>query len=134
MKRPSMMSITVDPAAVSMAVSIRSAAEAAPLLVITTRAFGDLADELGSYDAAAEYLLELAEEIGHPLAVNLVTGPDASSTAFVAPRSWSSERLQGWAAGHHELLEAQFGPVSRVERMERIGPNRAERRRHRREN
>ena len=135
MKRPGgTLTITVDPRATGLAASIRAAAEVSPLLCLSTRAFGDLAAELGGYSAAAAYLLELAEEIGHPIAVNLVTVDDESSTVFVAPKNWTEERLAGWAAGHHQELEAAFGPVSHVERMERIGPNRAERRRRRREN
>ena len=115
--------------ATGLAAAIRAAAEAAPLLVITAAALSDLAAELGSFEAAMAELLAVAEAIGHPVAVNLPTGADSSSTAFVAPRSWSEERLKGWAAGHHQELEAQFGMVSRVQQ---IGPNRAERRRRKR--
>lgn len=45
--------ITADPTTVSMAASIHVAATAAPLFVLTVRALGELAAELGSMDAAA---------------------------------------------------------------------------------
>jgi len=121
------MTITVDPAVVSVAESIRTAAEAAPLLVVSGRAFGDLAEELGSMDAAAEHLQGVAEAVGRPIAVNLPAEDDGSSTVFISPRSWTEERLAGWVGGHHEHLEREFGRVSR------IGPNRTERRRRQRE-
>ena len=108
--------VVADPAAVSMADAIRAMASTAPLFVITAQALGDLTDELGSMDAALGYLLRLAEDLGHPIGVNIATGADRSSTAFLAPRSWSDERLAGWIAGHHQALEAELGPVVRVRR------------------
>jgi len=124
------LNIQVDPEAVSVAESIRTAAEVAPLLVLSSRALANLADELGTMEAAAEYLQGVAEATNKPLAVNIPDGPDRSSTCFIAPKDWSEERLKGWAAGHHQKLAARFGAVQRVRQ---IGPNRAERRRHRRE-
>ncbi len=109
--------ITADPTTVSMAASIRAMASVAPLFVISVRALGDLAAELGSMDAAAEFLLGVAEAIGRPIAVNVETGSDTSSTAFIAPRGWGEERLAGWTAGHHQELEAAFGTVLRVSAM-----------------
>jgi len=131
MKRSSVLTITVDPTSTSMAVSIRAAAEAAPLLVVSSRALSDLADELGSMESAAEHLQGVAEAIGKPIAVNLPTGADTTSTVFIAPKNWTEERLAGWAAGHHQALEAEFG---RVQRVRPLGANRAERRRRNREN
>ncbi len=106
--------ITADASTVSMAASIRAAAQAAPFLGLTSRALGGLAGEFGSMEAAAEYLLAIAEEIGHPIAVNLATGADTSSTAFVSPGGWTEERLQGWVGGHHAELEDVFGTVARA--------------------
>jgi len=109
--------VTADPSTVSMAASIRATARAAPLFLLTVRALAELADELGGYSAAAEFLLEIAESNNRPIAVNVETGPDTSSTAFIAPRTWTSERLAGWTAGHHAELEAEFGMISRVSAM-----------------
>jgi len=108
------LKVIIDPRSVSPAASIRVAARSAPLLIIGGRALADLAAELGSPEAAGAFLLELAEDIGHPLAVNMPTGADTSSTAFISPRSWSAERLQGWVAGRHQELEDAFGAVSRM--------------------
>jgi hypothetical protein len=106
--------ITADPARVSMAASIRAAAEAAPLLVLTGRALGDLGVELGGPGAAAGWLAERAQEVGRPIGVNVPTGDGTSSTAFLAPQTWSRERLQGWVAGRSAELEAAFGEVVRI--------------------
>ena len=106
--------VTADASTVSMARAIRAASRAAPLFVLSTRALGELADELGGMDAAIGELRAIAEANGRPLGVNLETGPDTSKTAFLAPRGWADERLQGWIAGHHRELEAEFGEVARV--------------------
>ena len=104
----------VDPAAVQMSRAIRVAAQASPLLVITGRAFGDLAAELGGFEAAVGELLAVAEANNRPMAVNMPTSEDTSSTVFIAPRSWPPERLSGWIAARHEELGAEFGAVTRV--------------------
>ena len=119
------LNVKVDASRVSMVSALRAVAHAGAPLALTARVFGDLAAELGSAEAAAGFLADLAEEVGKPVAVNFATGEDTSSTVFVPPAGWSSERLQGWVAGRHEELEHEFGPVTRV------GPNRAERRRRR---
>ncbi len=106
--------VTADASKVSMAASIRAMASVAPLFVIGVRALGDLADELGSMDAAATYLVQIAESNNRPIAVNLPAPDGSSRTAFIAPRGWTEERLAGWIAGHHAELEQQFGTVSRV--------------------
>ena len=106
--------ITVDPQAVSMAAAIRTAAESAPLVTLTGRALADLAAELGDIAAAAQFLTDLATEVGRPISVNLPTGRDTSSTVSIAPRSWSQERLKGWIAGHHAELEYEFDEAVRA--------------------
>ncbi len=114
------MTVTVDPSALSMAASIRAAAQAAPFLCLTTRALRNLAHELGGHEAAADFLLTIGEEIGHPIGVNLER-QDGSQTVFIAPRDWTEERLAGWIGGHHQELEAQFGAAvpSRLNRAVR---------------
>jgi len=106
--------LTVDPSSVSVAAAIRVAAEAAPLLIVSGRALADLTRELGGHEAAATFLLELAEAIGKPVALNMPTGRGAASTMFLSPRDWTAERLSGWVGGHHQELEQQFGRVSRM--------------------
>ena len=111
------LTVQVDPSALSMAASIRAAAQAGPLLVLTTRALRDLAHELGGHDRAADFLLTVAEEIGHPIAVNLER-ENGSQTVFIGPRDWTEERLAGWIGGHHAELVEQFGVVARVGRQD----------------
>ena len=99
----------VDPTAVSMAATIRTAAHAAPCLVIQQHALVDRATELGGMEAAAGFLLTITEELDKPIGVNVAIDADRSSTTFLAPGHWAPERLSGWVAGHHVELEAQFG-------------------------
>ena len=120
------LTVTVDPAAVSMAETLRRMAPIVPLVVVKQAALADLASELGGYEEATRFLADLAHEHGKPIGLNVQTGPDTSSTAFLAPRGWTEERLAGWVGGHHAELGAQFGEVTRV------GPSRAERRRRQR--
>ena len=108
------MRVTADASKVSMAASIRATASVAALFMLTVRALADLADELGSMDAAATFLLDVAEANNKPIGVNL-PAPDASSkSVFIAPRTWTDERLQGWIGGHGAVLEAEFGEVTRM--------------------
>ena len=109
---PRGLRIPADPRAVSMAAAIRAAAKAAPLFILTGRALGDLARKLGGYEPAAAFLLELAEANNRPIGVNMSTGNESSRTAFIGPRTWSSERLAGWVAGHHSEPEAEFGEIA----------------------
>ena len=103
------LDVKVNTESVSMARAISAVAGTTRLLVLTGRALGELAAELGSMDAALRHLLEVAEARNKPIGINLETGLDTSSTAFVAPRAWSEERLTGWIAGHHAELEREFG-------------------------
>ena len=104
--------VEVDPTGVSLAETIAEAARVVPFLVLTGRMFADLATELGSDDAASRHLLTVAESVDMPIAVNGATGPGASTTIVVAPRSWTPERLRGWIGGKHEALTAMFGEAT----------------------
>ena len=92
--------VTINADQISPAAAVRAAVRATPLLVLTVRALGDLAEELGGMDAAVSYLLEVAEEAGRPIGAN-VPAADGSRTVFLAPRTWTQERLQGYVAGRH---------------------------------
>ncbi len=120
------LTVKVDPEAVSTAATLRRMVPIVPLVVVKQAALRDLSRELGGYEAATRFLADLAHEHGKPIGLNVETGPDTSSAAFLAPRDWTQERLAGWIAGHHQELESEFGQVARV------GPNRAARRRARR--
>ena len=102
--------VEIDPTGVSLAETIAEAARHISFLVIGGRLFDDLAAELGGYDGATGHLLDVASATGKPIAVNVATGDGVSTTAVVAPRSWSQERLKGWMAGQHEALTELFGP------------------------
>ena len=83
------LNVKVDASRVSIAKAIRAVAHAGAPLALTARALNDLAAELGSMDAAASFLADLAEEVGKPVAVQFGTGEDTSSTVFVPPAGWS---------------------------------------------
>ena len=107
--------VAVDAASPSRALLILARAAAysgGPPVVVTHRAYADLVAELGSDEAAARHLFRVATNTGRPIAVNLPTGPETSTTMFVAPRDWTDERLRGWAAGHHGALQEMFGLAS----------------------
>jgi hypothetical protein len=109
------LTIRADPRAISMAAAIGGLVDSAPVFVGGGRAFADLARELGSYGAAAEFLRELVERHDKPIALNVPTGPDTSRTIFIAPGSWPGEKLRGWAAGAAVSgLADPFGPVERI--------------------
>lgn len=103
---------TVDTSAVRLSEVLSASADAAPLLVLTGRALGDLAAELGGFEAAYRWLADLATTAGKPIGANIPTGPDTSTTVWLAPHGWTSERLAGWVAGHYAEIEAEFGPAS----------------------
>ena len=110
------MRVLSDPAAVRPSRAIAAIARAAayagsPPVVVSGRAWCDLAAELGGDDAAVRYLVKLAGNTRRPIAINL-PAPDGSTTVFIAPRDWTDERLRGWAAGHAEALQQMFGPAS----------------------
>ena len=103
--------ITINSETVSPAQAIAAAARSTPLLVVSHRAFRDLADELGGEEHAARHLARVATNTGRPIAANLPTAT-GSTTVFVSPKGWTPERLQGWVGGHHAELEEAFGPAT----------------------
>ena len=111
--------VTIDADHVSVSRSLAALARAAaspggPLVCVTGRMFAELERELGGPEAVARHLCRVATATGGPLAANLEDGCGSSRTIFISPRGWSEGRLAGWAAGHHEALEAVFGPASVV--------------------
>jgi hypothetical protein len=108
----STLRVTVDPTGVSLAETIASAARHVPFLVLTSRLFNDLAAELGGEEAAARHLARVATDTGRPIAINVETGEGASTTIMISPKGWTSDRLKGWTAGHHEALGELFGEAT----------------------
>ena len=106
--------VTVDTAAVSTARTIAEVARTGPLVVLTGRLFRDLSDELGGTESAMRHLLRVSENAQKQIAVNFETGEGTSRSVFLAPRSWTPERLQGWVAGHHDTIKAMFGAATSV--------------------
>jgi hypothetical protein len=101
--------LTVDTAAVRPTELIRPMAERGTPCLLTARMLRDLVAELGSYEVATLWLVDLATLCGKPMMVNLPTA-EGSQTVMLAPRGWGQERLRGWAGGLSEGLEAMFGP------------------------
>jgi hypothetical protein len=63
------------------------------------------------------WLIGLVEQHQKPVALNLPKGKD-STTVLLGPREWSQERLTGWTAGMKDDLEAEFGPIGKLGRLE----------------
>lgn len=89
--------------------AVERLAATAPLLVMKEDLFTDLVGEMGGVQEAVSWLVELAANVGHPIALHV-----EGTTTFLSPPGWSSERLQGWAAGHAETLEQAFGKTLSV--------------------
>ena len=107
---PRTMHVTIDPTAISPAKALAAAARSGLLVIVTDRAFRDLADEFGGVEATWRHVQRVANRSNRPVGANLLTA-DGSRTCFVAPKGWTQERLRGWVAGHHEAIEAAFGPA-----------------------
>src|SRR3954447_15773828 len=97
--------LTVDTDVTSLTQAIPAAARTAPLLMLSGAALGELAEELGGDEAAGRFLFDVASDIGKPLAIHVEADDGTSSTAFISPKGWTHERLQGWIGGHHAELE-----------------------------
>ena len=86
-----------------------------PHIVITHRHLMAIAAELGETEleagnkAAFLWLYGQAVEYDRPIGVNLPMGSDESVTSFIAPKTWTAERLQGYVATSHEALASTFG-------------------------
>ena len=106
--------VAIDAATVSPSRAIAATARTGPLVCLTGRAFRDLVAELGGVEPAMRHLLRVSENVGKPIAVNMPTGEDTSRTVFLAPRSWTEERLRGWVAAKHVEIEAMFGAATPV--------------------
>jgi len=104
----------VSPSRTLAALARASAHSGGPLVCVTGRMFGELERELGGPEAVARRLFEIATATGRPIAANLPSGADTSTTVFVSPRGWSEDRLRGWAAGKRDELEAAFGPATPI--------------------
>ena len=100
--------IMVGPGA--MRTAIQAGLAATRMGTLTFAAFRDLANECGGEQAACEWLLAAATAADKPISVNVPT-PEGSTTATIAPASWTPERLQGYVAGHHERLAEEFGEI-----------------------
>jgi hypothetical protein len=104
--------ITIDAGAVSPAKAIAAAARGPSLLIVSARAFDELTTELGGIEAATEHLLRVATKTNRPIAVNFPTAEGESSTACIAPKGWTPERLRGWLGGKREGIEGLFGTAT----------------------
>jgi hypothetical protein len=92
--------------------ALRHLAKLSVPAVIMHRLYRDLVRELGTDELAVCSLIDLATESGKPIALNVSTGEDTSTTVLLSPRGWGEERVRGWAGGLSEGLEAMFGPAS----------------------
>jgi hypothetical protein len=86
-------------------------APSAPLVVLTARTLAALERELRGHKRMVRFLVALATDCNRPIGMHAehATG---GQTVFIPPRGWTSEKLQGWIAGRHAELEAQFGPIA----------------------
>jgi len=107
----STLHVTVDADQASLAEVIETAARSGLLVILTARMFRELARELGSNDAAMRHLLAVSIKANRPIGCNFPTA-NGSRTAFIAPSTWTQERLRGWVGARHQEIAAMFGPVT----------------------
>ena len=91
--------------------TIRQLVQHQAITVVGPNLYRDLNAELGSDDKAARFLLELATEIQKPIGVHLLGSGGQSYTSFIAPESWSGDKLKGYVARHAQELERAFGKI-----------------------
>lgn len=103
---------TIDTRQLKPTAVLGRVARAGSTVSLTHRMFNDLAEELGSHDAASRWLVDLSQEVDRPMLVNFPTGADTSSTVAFAPFWWSEERLRGYVGGLHEEIEQMFGQAT----------------------
>jgi hypothetical protein len=108
----STLRVSIDTAVASPAETIAEAARHVPFLAIAGRLYAELAAELGGDEPAVRHLARVATDVGKPIAVNVETGEDTSTTVLISPGDWTEERLKGWVAGHHEAIEELFGTAT----------------------
>ena len=82
-------------------------------VVLSARAFADLVAELGGGRAVWAFVQRLAAASGRPVFVNgpRSDGLEGSCTVAIPPPGWTQERLNGYAAGFKDELEAMFGGI-----------------------
>jgi hypothetical protein len=106
-------------------VAIRMVAATTQMIAISPRMLVRLCEEVGSAERTWAWIAALASEIRRPIAVNMIVNDQGDSqTLLIGPQGWSDTRVQGWAAGLKDELEASFGPAkppqwSRQERRAR---------------
>lgn len=106
--------ISVGPG-VSMKRSLKAALAAdGPALLITARAYSHVRAECGSDQAAWHWLAQRARYGSRPIFVNVEDPDGTSTTVALAPHGWTPEKLAGYVGGLGEMLEEEFGEVSRV--------------------
>ena len=83
-------------------------------VTLTVRVLAQLEREFHGYKRAYRWLLALATEMNQPIGIHADDG-EHGRTVFISPRDWTAEKLAGWIAARREVLEAEFGPIDRLE-------------------
>jgi hypothetical protein len=80
-------------------------------VLVSTNMYRLVRQDLGTSEAAAEWLADLVKRRGAPIMLNI-----GNRTIAVGPST--TEQLFGHIAVMHEVLESEFGPIERVYRPE----------------
>jgi len=109
--------LTVDCAPGTTAAALRIAMQApsTPLVVLTARTLAQLETEFRGHKRMVRWLVDLATASDRPIGLH-AEHTNGGQTVFIPPRHWTAEKLQGWIAGRHAELEAQFGAIAGMER------------------
>ena len=76
-------------------------------VVVSSNMYHLVRQEFGDHEAVAEWLADLVKRRGAPIMLHI-----GGRTIALGPGT--KEQLLGHLGVHHELLEAEFGPIERV--------------------
>jgi hypothetical protein len=98
---------------------LRAVVPVTPAIVLTSRLFCDLVEETGGDpERAGRFLASLVERHERPILVNIA---HEDRTIAITPRTWTYEYSLGRLAGLREQLEAAFGEIASIRRLDGTG-------------
>lgn len=87
-----------------------------PLFGLKWNALRSLEDELGSVEAAVEWIESQAIRYERPIICE-IPREDGMGTAVIGPPGWSEMKLMGFIAGNRDAIAQQFGEITHMGTM-----------------
>ncbi len=112
MAEPKGLYLTPEPEDLKQALII-GMQSSAPLIMIGENGITALVHVSSDVKAATEWLRKLATKYNKPIGCNY-----NNETIFIAPTSWSKDKLMGYVGAHADILEGVYGNIERMRFME----------------